>query len=147
MKDCTRCEGKGTIFWKGFTTDDGTVYPDEEKTCGACRGNKVFPEVDLKDVLTRIIAKQGKNKGRIRAAFPSPLRSEGIEAGRAYFVWRIARWHGGRDVTMPVVADMIIGGDPYKGELDKVASEIAKLFFGTDMVAALMWGQALGFTL
>jgi hypothetical protein len=145
MKNCTRCNGKGTIFHRGFVGGSGTVYPDEDRKCSSCQGSKVFPEVNLKDVLMRIIAKQGKNKGRVRASFPSPLRNEGIEAGRAYFVWRLARFHGGRDMTMPVVADMIIGGDPYREELDRVASEIAKLFFGTDLAAALVWGRALGF--
>ena len=48
-------------------------------------------------------------------------------------------------MTMPVIADMIIGGDPYREELEKMASEIAKLFFGTDLAAAMLWGRALGF--
>lgn len=145
MKNCTRCDGKGTTFSKGFTGDSGTVYPDEERTCYACQGSKTFPEVNLKSIVQRIIAKQGKNKGSIRAAFPSPGRRDGIEECRAYFVWRLARFHGGKDMTIPVIADMIIGGDPYREELDKVASEVAKLFFGTDLAATMLWGRAMGF--
>ncbi len=143
MKNCTRCEGKGTVTFKGFTYGE-TVYPDEAKTCSACQGRKTFPEVDVKDILSRIIAKQGKNKDKLRAAYVSPLRSEGVEANRAYFVWRLARFHGGKDMTMPVVADMIIGGDPFKDKLDEIASALAKHFFGTDLAAALVWGRHFG---
>jgi len=142
--NCTVCSGKGSILLKGFTTQDGTVYPAAEHVCHACRGSKVFPPLDIKEILSRVIAKQGKNKNKIRAAMVSPRRDEGVYQTRAYFVWRIARFHGGEDRTMPVVADMIICGDPCKKELEDIASQLAKIFFGTDMAAVLTWGKAFG---
>jgi len=73
------------------------------------------------------------------------LCSKRPEGSRAYYVWRMARFHGGADVTMPVVASVLRGNDPFVKELDALAELVAKKVFGTDMAAALRWGSALGF--
>ena len=139
---CLACKGTKERFIKGFTALDGTVFPDETRECYKCEGRGEYPAVDLKDILSRIIATKGKNKGRIRAAFPSPTRSEGVNANRAYYVWRMARFNGGKDMTMPMTAQMLIGGDPHFKYLDTFSDIVAKKFYGTDMAAAQAWHRA-----
>ena len=91
-----------------------------------------------------IMANQGKNKGKIRASMVSPLRKEGVVKNRAYYVWRMARFHGGVDVTMPMAASFCVYGDPYVEELEAIADEVARENFGSNMEAAKRWGRALG---
>ncbi len=133
---CDRCKG-------GKTLPD---YLDATKTrpCTACEGRGEFHPINLEDLLLRILATKGKNKGSVRASMTSPLRADGVNAARAYYVWRLARFHGGADTTMPIMADMVVRGDPFKVGLDKIAEAVAKRAFGTDMAAALVWGKALG---
>jgi len=56
----------------------------------------------------------------------------------------MARFHGGKDVTMPVTATCLIDGDPFEDMLGKVAELVAVKAFGTDMAAAYRWAGALG---
>src|SRR5512135_1613892 len=136
MRPCTRCKGNKVV---PDLLDDSKTRP-----CNSCGGVGEYPEVDQTDILKRITASQGKNKGKIRASMTSPFRSDGHVEARAYYVWRLARFHGGKDMTMPVMADLVLRGDPYKPELDKLADEVAKTQFGSDMAAAFRWGRALG---
>lgn len=131
---CRVCKGTKVIIFQL----SGSIY-----TCRSCNEGYFSPP-DREKILSRIVAKQGKNKGNIRAAMTSCTAASSIDEARAYYVWRLARFHGGKDTTMPVAADMCVRGDPYKGELDKLADEVAKEHFGTDKAAALMWGRALG---
>jgi hypothetical protein len=48
------------------------------------------------------------------------------------------------DVTMPMMATMDLGNDPFRKELDAIASAFARMFCGTDMAAALRWGPLIG---
>lgn len=48
-------------------------------------------------------------------------------------------------MTMPMTASLVVHGDPYKDELDKVSELVAKKVFGTDMAATCRWGAALGY--
>lgn len=47
-------------------------------------------------------------------------------------------------MTMPMMADLFVRGDPFKAELDKLADSVAKEQFGTDLAAAARWGRAFG---
>ncbi len=141
---CTRCNGSGSVTYQGFTTLNGEVVPDRTNTCSCCNGEGFFPPIDQSGIVQAIVATRGKNKGSIRAAMVSPLRKDGPEAARAYYVWRLARFHGGKDMTMPVAADMVVRGDPFKKELDSLAETCAKAFFGTDLAAALRWAKVFG---
>jgi hypothetical protein len=42
------------------------------------------------------------------------------------------------------MADIALGTDPWKKELDAFADTVAKRFFGTDMRAALRWRGLIG---
>lgn len=141
MQPCTRCKGSGETFSKGFTALDGTVYADRTDKCSACKGEGNFPEVDESNIRQAILATKGKNKGKIRASMTSTSDRDGA---RAYYVWRLARFHGGKDMTMPMMADLFVRGDPLKAELDKLADAVAKEQFGTDLAAARRWGRAFG---
>jgi hypothetical protein len=140
---CPRCEGSGTTFWKGFTSLEGKVYADRTEVCNSCMGRKVFEEYSETEIRDMIFSKRG-NK-RLLAAFPAKFdHYRDHKASRAYFCWRLARFHGGKDSTMPMTAEMVIRNDPFKPELDKLAERIAIEAFGSDMEAAKRWGRAFG---
>jgi hypothetical protein len=44
---------------------------------------------------------------------------------------------------MPMTADSVTSGDPFKPELDAMADMVAKKVFGTNMAAAYRWGNLL----
>jgi hypothetical protein len=136
MRDCERCDGKGQreLFYK----------PGVIEECNACEGTGVFAEVDESAILELILAKQGKNKGKLRASMTSPLKKDGILKNRAYYVWRMARFHGGVDMTMPVMAGYCVSGDPYTSELDDLSDKVARESLGSDLRGAMRWGRALG---
>ena len=61
-------------------------------------------------------------------------------SGYAYYVWRMARFHGGVDVTMPIMASLFAPKDKVLlATLDTLADVIAKESFGTNMAAARRW--------
>lgn len=140
---CSRCEGTKIRVSEGFTTEDGRVYPRTEKPCHACEGRGDFPPVNINAIMAAIVPKQGKNKGSLRATMTAPYRGT-VNDARAYYTWRLARFHGGKDMRMPMSADMVCWGDPHRDFLDKLSEQVAKRFFGTDMAAAIRWGQAFG---
>ena len=72
------------------------------------------------------------------------LRSKRPDDPVCYYVWRMARFHGGADVTMPVSAVMEIAKHPWIRELDALADRVARRVYGTDLAAAHRWGRALG---
>jgi hypothetical protein len=139
MKDCTVCKGQGKTFRQGFEFE-GRVYPDKHEPCISCKGAGSFTEVNEAKILERIVAGQGKNKGKLRASMTSNFSDK--EEARAYYVWRMARFHGGKDMTMPMMADLGVRGDPFKTDLDKLADKVAKESFGTDLAATARWLRA-----
>lgn len=144
MKPCICCSGVGTTILEGFTSTEGKVYPTRTITCTSCNGEKNFPEVEESFIRALLIAGKGKNKGKIRAAMTSPSKNDGVMAARAYYVWRLARFHGGVDVTLPVTAEFVVRGDPYRNELEKLACKYASEFFGSEMKGAARWAKAFG---
>lgn len=141
---CLRCNGEGTVFHKGFTSLEGKVYPDETKPCYGCKGAKVFQEPDYDAIVSAVVSSKGKSKGKLKASWQGAEHYSDLNAARAYYVWRLARFHGGVDMRMPMTADMVLRSDPFKPELDKLADIVAKKLLGTDMAAAFRWGKALG---
>lgn len=152
VRACTRCKGVGTYTHAGFTSLEGKVYPDTTYTCHSCKGEKTFTAPDAKAIIALITTgrKGGESGRRMRASWPAYKkgddtynRYENRTAARAYYVWRLARFHGGKDMTLPMTADVVCGGDPFKKELDTMSEEVAKHVFGTDMAAANRWHRAL----
>ncbi len=145
-RPCKKCKGTGQHdhFWH-YDEAAGKGYfgkgPCEE--CGTT-GKIAKPDFNaIFLVVTK--GKKGDEKRSFRSSkpkFENEMRN--LNEGRAYFVWRMARFHGGADVTMPVIAQMCCNYDPYEPELNLFSEKIAKAAFGTDMAAAYRWANALG---
>lgn len=133
-RTCKKCNGTGR--WVDRWTDED---------CYACGGRGTFPEPDYQQIVKDLMVTRGKRRGRMKKAPPFGARDrKEPRKARAYYVWRLARFHGGQDVTMPMMAELEIGGDPYGDELDTFAGKVAEVEFGTQIAAAVRWGQALG---
>lgn len=153
-RNCGRCKGAGfnvTPAQEEFSYTDSTTgrtthyaaTPEKTQKCTYCDGRGDFPSIDIDMLLTAIKGRKG-----LRSAAPKPRdgsRGYGdLHDHRAYYVWRLARFHGGEDVTMPMTVTMLIHHDPFQKELDAIADRVAKAAFGTDLAAAHRWGRALG---
>lgn len=115
-------------------TGKQTVYADSNRVCYSCKGAGHFAPLDVESIVSAIKGRKG-----LRSARPAYALG-----ARPYYVWRLARFHGGADVTMPVCAGMDISGDPFRAELDALADAVAKRVFGTDLAAAYRWRGAMG---
>lgn len=127
---CTKCKGAGCTLKSALGGTRG---------CFSCNGVGYFEPVDAKAIIAAIVSTRGQRKGKLLKSRPSYKKGP-----RAYFVWRLARFHGGADVCMPVSAYWDVDGDPFKNELELLADEVAKAAFGTDLAGAARWGSALG---
>lgn len=127
---CTACKGSGEHVSPAFELD-GKVWPERRSRCHSCDGTRVFAVPNYTEILAAIRGRKG-------------LISKRPKDARAYYVWRMARFHGGADVTMPMGAMLECHGDPWTKELDVLADAVAKRVFGTDLAAAHRWGSALG---
>lgn len=114
QRDCLRCEGSG-----------GSKY---HKVCPFCNGVGYFLKPSVTDLVNEIVNSKTRK-----------LYSKRPQSDRGYYVWRLARFHGGKDVTLPMLASLAVAGDPYVKNLDVIADGIAKAIFGTDMAAAARW--------
>lgn len=128
---CKRCNGARVNHSTGFTALDGTVYEPRTTKCYACNGRGTFTMPDALAITEAIKGRRG-------------LVSKRPACDRAYYVWRMARFHGGADVTMPMTASMGVAHDPYRDVLDRLADLAARRYFGTDLAAAHRWGRVLG---
>jgi hypothetical protein len=134
-RPCARCKGEGKV---PDILREGSLRP-----CRACEGTGSFAAPDVKALVDELFTKRGKKRS-FRKSYTSTPGFKDHTKARAYYVWRLARFHGGADVTMPMTADMMVWGDPFKAELDALSEVVAKLVFGTDMAAAFRWAGALG---
>jgi len=141
---CTRCDGAGER--------PSILYPEKMQRCLSCHGVGAFSPIDESEVkafLSLLISSRGKNKGSLRASW-SWKRQPEDDLGRkrferAYYVWRIARFHGGVDMTLPMMAQMYADGDPCIEQLEALADLVAQAYLGSNMRAAQRWGRALGY--
>ena len=119
---CTRCDGSGNS------------RSNASRPCPYCDSKGWFHRPDVTFLIDQI-------KGRK----PGTLRSKRPDQDRAYYVWRMARFHGGKDVTLPMTASFAVTGDPYVPYLDKVADAVANTVYGTDLAGSMRWAGALGY--
>lgn len=133
---CTKCKGDGHYLSDGFSYIDDTgkpkSFPTKWKECVYCDARGWFHAPDIGAIIKAI-------KGRK----PKTLRSKRPEDSRAYYVWRLSRFHGGKDVCLPMGAEMEIVGDPYRFVLDELARLIARAYFGSSNVGTARWQQAM----
>lgn len=90
----------------------------------------------------RIAALISGKRGDLRRSPPKPTGDDVLD-DRAYYVWRMARFSGGADVTLPMLASVRIGEDPERDNLDILADRAAQRYFGTDMAGAHRWSSAM----
>lgn len=140
---CTKCDGNGEKHsdYANFNATTKEFTPGM-KTCIYCSGKGNFPDLDIDAIMAAIFTTRGVKK--FRKSMTSPIGRDPI-ASRAYYVWRLTRFHGGADVTMPMMAMMLIEGDPMVKQLDQIADRVARAVYGTSNAAATRWGRALGY--
>lgn len=124
---CERCDGTGLT--KAWTSDSGRHFP--AKSCPFCDGVGSFPRPDTAAIVKAIKGRKG-------------LRSKRPDDSRAYYVWRLARFHGGADVTLPMSATFEVAGDPFVALLDFISELVARRVYGSDAAGALRWAHAMG---
>ena len=129
---CGRCNGTKINVYEGFTAVDGTVYPRKEKPCLWCDSLGHFTKPDLTALVKAV-------KGRK----PGTLRSKRPDDSRAYFIWRMARFHTGKDVTLPMTAQMDIAADPYRDLLEFWAEKVAEKLTGHKSAGRARWQAAM----
>ena len=128
---CEKCDLTGTR---------DALYGGTLKPCFECEGRGYFAPLDEEQIRADV-----KGRGTpLRSAAPLKGRKVTVRERRAYYVWRMARFHGGADVCVPMVATWFCGDDAFGVELDILAESLAREAFGTDMAAAAIWGRALG---
>lgn len=142
---CKRCQGEGRTHSK-WAKENGYEGP-EGKECPHCKGTGIFPGFHPLDILSDCLTRPDRNgKRRMYKSFPHKklLPYETLRGARAYYVWRIARFHGGIDPKTPVVAEQLCQHDPFRDELENLASYLAEQVFGTSRAGALRWARAMG---
>jgi len=114
-----------------------------DRKCYSCDGKGTFEAFDNAAILTAI---KGRKEGTIKSSMVSYAKpnEDKVFHSRCYYVWRLARFHGGVDMTMPVMASVFTQGDPFIAELDTLSDAVAQTCFGSNMKAAYRWGRALG---
>jgi hypothetical protein len=126
---CKSCKGSGKAYQWEYEKARG----EAPKPCYSCQGRGWFGPPDAAAIIAAIKGRKG-----LRSSRPK-------DDSRAYFCWRLARFHGGADVTMPMGAEMEVRGDPYVKELDAIADAVAQRVYGTNLAAAHRWGRLLGY--
>jgi hypothetical protein len=146
-RECKDCKGEGEHVSPAWTTAEGKHYPESRRSCSTCEGARTVPAPNVGAILQAITTTRGATKGhrKFRASAPADWAksTQGLANRRAYYVWRLARFHGGADVTMPMTAELFCGRDAFRAELEQLAEAVARRAFGTDMAAAYRWSSAL----
>jgi hypothetical protein len=128
-RNCTRCTGTGIL---------DTTYGGCQRKCFRCDGVGTFPAPDIEAIL-HVLTKKGKEGRRVWKA-SRPHHKHGT---RPYYVWRLARFHGGKDVTLPMGAMLDIAGDPYEKDLQAIAEAVANKVFGSAERGRARWHYAM----
>ena len=110
----------------------GVRYETRPTRCLSCDGRGYFLPPDPAAIVAACLGRKGK------------LASKRPADDRAYYVWRMARFHGGADVTLPMSAQLGVRNDPFALVLDTYADALAQRVYGTCLAGAHRWGRALG---
>lgn len=128
------CEGKPCTF----CTNSSGMRP-----CRTCDGEPLYQPPVIGWLVEGILSSRGPRKGRICRSRPKLADHRNRESSRLYYVWRLARFHAGIDASLPIGADMEIGGDPFRPELDAIAQLVARGLTGHASIGRARWQQAM----
>ena len=121
--NCTRCHGAGLVdHWRR----------DGSKVSHLLRWSRHFEAPDLEQLCAAI-------KGRK----PRTVRSKRPDDPRAWLLWRLIRFHTGKDVTLPMTSTLANEGDPFVPTIDAAARVIAQHFTGKDSIGSARWRHAI----
>jgi hypothetical protein len=138
-KECAKCSGTGQV--------EDILNKGELRACHYCKGIGSWEPLGVQyDGILKLLAgrKPGLRKSRPKFAPDNCNFDTRVMHDRAYYIWRLARFHGGVDVTLPMTAQWGSAGDPELELLDAMAEDMAKRYLGTDMAGAVRWGRAFG---
>jgi hypothetical protein len=147
-RDCLRCKGTGKEknYWYG-RADMGELGKNEFEPCRyACDGSGQYESPDFEKLKLLIKGRKGIKSSRpyLHKDKRVKIASDRILQDRAYYVWRMVRFHAGIDTTLPVMASCDIRHDPFKSELDQFVDLMAVKYEGTHLAGAYRWGRAMG---
>jgi len=77
MKPCTRCRGRKARA---------------DIPCPFCSKTGLFPKPDNCELIPRLLAKRGKNVGRLRTS--PPPREKTLLGRRVFYIWKMAMFEG-----------------------------------------------------
>jgi hypothetical protein len=95
---------------------------------------------DADSIRSMVFTPRGLRKAWPRKWSP-PSRDSTLR--RAYYVWRWARFHGGDDTRLPMLASTLCAEDSDLNSLDTLANRIALEVFGKDMIGSDRWREVL----
>lgn len=138
-RPCAACKGSKTTdrHWDGKGFGLGP--------CKECNASGIQFAPDVAAIL-ELITKKTKTGRAFRQSKPKLNECHDKLHAQAYYVWRLVRFHGGVDVTMPMVASLFMNSRHYAwmDHLDLIVDALAKRTFGTNLAAAYRWSNALG---
>ena len=118
--------------------DNGVVRigADYSRPCHYCGGTGELPEINAELIELALIA-----RGTLRKSAPPVKSRNNVFGKRCYYVWRLAQFHGGVDMRMPMGAEIECHGASVSelDTLDSVANFLAKKYLGSNMRAALRY--------
>lgn len=128
---CGACHGTGEQTREAFTACDGTEYPRKVSECIWCEGKKYFTRPNISEIIKTI---KGRKPGTVKSKRPDDSRS--------YYVWRMVRFHTGKDVTLPMTATLEVANDPYQDLLAALAEGISERLTGRESAGRARWRSA-----
>lgn len=129
---CEACKGSKITVREAFTALSGQHYPRKESPCLWCNGVGSFSRPDVPELWQQI-------KGRK----PGTIKSKRPDDARPYYLWRMIRFHTGKDVTLPMTASLEVNGDPYADLLSAMAEAISERLTGHQSAGRARWHAAL----
>ena len=130
------------LSFKRFDTEESALIAAAEYAESLINDGYFSDSFDESAILAAIISSRGKNKGKLRSSRPKYGRDRASKL--AYYVWRMARFHGGIDYCMPIAAAFDVYNEtlPTVAKLDALVDKVALESFGSNMRAAKRWHKA-----
>lgn len=121
--------------------------PEHTSRCRGCDGHRQWLVPDYAEIVRGCLASRGVKQGEWRKntwrEYHIPDWHVRVTDKRIRYVWRLGRWHGGVDTSLPYLEMTILEGDPWLPELDAVAEIAAHAHLGTSLEGLRVWNEEL----